>query len=311
MVHKKIMNKKNILLLGTNPFALNRGCTAMCMSSIEIIKKYLPESLLTIGGYSLEYGDPNASLYVQKYGNRQDIKIDVSNVSKNGMFDKIKKIKKYILVISSLIKLNFAVDLCLLWRFFKYFGIDTSKIFCKNKIFKQFYNTDIIVDLKWGDQFTDIYGLFNTFVWFHESIIPILLNKPYILFPQTIGPFKNRFIYFLAKFILDRTKIIIVRERKSEKYIFKMGVDRKKIFLIPDTAFYLDPIASEDVDIILNKENVCVDPNSTRIGITLRYVGTAGQDKLTHENYIKIMVQIAEYMQKSMVVLFYLFLMTE
>ncbi len=296
MVNKKIRDKKTILLLGTNPFSLNRGCTAMCMSSIEIIKKHLPDSLLTIGGYSLEYGDQNASLYVQKYGNRQDIKIDIF---KTGMWDKVKKIKKLILVISNMIKLNFAVDLCLLWRFFKYFGIETSKIFCKNKIFKQFYNSNVIVDLKWGDQFTDIYCIFNTFIWLHESIIPIFLNKPYILLPQTIGPLKNMFIYFFAKFILDRTKIIIVREKKSEGYIFKMGVDRKKIFLIPDTAFYLDPIASEDVDIILNKENVCVDPNSTMLGITLRYVGTAGLDKSTYENYIKIMVQIAEYMKKK------------
>ncbi|PKP58679.1 hypothetical protein CVT91_08150, partial [Candidatus Atribacteria bacterium HGW-Atribacteria-1] len=296
MVHKKIMGKKKILLLGTNPFALNRGCTAMCRSSIEIIKKYIPDALLTIGGYSLEYGDLNASLYAQKYGNDQSTEI---NVLESGMLDKIKKIKKIIVVLNNMIKLNFAVDLCLLWRFFKYFGIETSKIFCKNKIFKQFYHSDIIVDLKWGDQFTDIYSMYHTCAWINESIIPILLNKPYILLPQTIGPFKNRAIYFLAKFILDRTKIIIVRERKSEEYIFKMGVYRKKIFLIPDTAFYLDPIASEDADIILNKESVSVDPNSTILGITLRYVGTAGQDKSTYENYIKIIVQIAEYMQKK------------
>ncbi len=296
MVDEKIIDKKKILLLGTNPFALNRGCTAMCMSSIEIIKKSIPNSLFIIGGYSLEYGDLNSSLYAQKYGNDQHIQI---NVFESGMWDKVKKIKKIIVVLNNMIKLNFAVDLCLLWRFFKYFGIEASKIFCKNKIFKQFYNSDVIIDLKWGDQFTDIYGIYIVFIWFHESIIPILLNKPYILFPQTIGPFKNRVIHLLAKFILDRTKIIIVRERKSEEYIFKMGIDLKKIFLIPDTAFYLDPIASEDVDIILNKENVCVDPNSTMLGITLRYVGTAEQDKSTYENYIKIMVQIAEYMQKK------------
>jgi len=288
--------KKKILLLGTNPFALNRGVTAMCMSSIEIIKKNIPESLLVIGGYSLEYGDLYASLYTQKYKNKDDIKIDVIE---SGFWDKIKRVKKILVVSKGLIKLNFTLDLCLLWKIFSYFGIETNKIFCKNKMFKQFYECDVVVDLKWGDQFADIYGLFNVFLWVNESLIPILLNKPYVLFPQTIGPFKNMFIKTIAKFILNNVKIIFVREKKSENTLLKMKISPKKIFLIPDTAFYLDPISEKEVNEILIQEGIDLNLSSPIIGIVLRYVGTAGQTGASHENYINIMVQFAEYIQKN------------
>lgn len=279
--------EKKIFIIGTHPFPLNRGVAAMCIVTIDLLKKYFPEYSLVICNYMLEDIDYNSSLYNQKYGH--DNKIRVNNLKQKSRKGKIV----------DLLKLNFALCLSIIWKILKYVRINSSRLFCNNKILKDYLESDIIVDLKWGDQFTDIYSPYHTFVWLHESIIPVILNKPYILLPQTIGPFKNKVTYLIAKFILNKTKIIMIREKKSEDYILNMSVDCKKIFLIPDTAFYLDPVSPKNVNIILNREEVFINTHFPMVGITMRHVGSAGLGELVHENYIRIMVKIIEYMQKK------------
>lgn len=81
--------------------------------------------------------------------------------------------------------------------------------------YKIFKNSNVIFDISAGDSFSDIYG----FKRYRNIIIPeifsIILNKPLIFSPQTIGPFKSNFVKKIARFILNKSKSVFARDYKS------------------------------------------------------------------------------------------------
>jgi polysaccharide pyruvyl transferase WcaK-like protein len=291
MGNRKTGEKIRILLTGAHPFALNRGVAAMCMAGIDIIKRYFPVSVLQVCAYEPEFLGENCSSFTQRYGNNPDIVITGLEAEKR---------KKSIGMLFNLCKLHLALSLCILQRMFLLFGTNISGFLYGNRILRAYLESDVILDFKWGDRFTDIYGANNIFGFyrilstFYESLIPVFLNKPYILLPQSIGPFRNRFIRSLAGFILRKTKIIMVRERKSLNYLFGLGISPAAVSLVADAAFCLEAITAEEVNIILRDAGLTGE-NSSLVGITLRDM----KSKVSRERIIDSAVKITEQMRKS------------
>ncbi|MCR5679210.1 MAG: polysaccharide pyruvyl transferase family protein, partial [Prevotella sp.] len=70
--------------------------------------------------------------------------------------------------------------------------IDTLKHISKNlRLYKIFKQADCIMDIGQGDSFADIYGAYRFGKIDRIHRVARLLSKPYILLPQTIGPFTN------------------------------------------------------------------------------------------------------------------------
>lgn len=295
---------KKIFLIGGHVFQANRGGATMCMAAIEILKAYFPDASITSGYYMLDSIDYIATQYSKKYGNDPHMKVNIP-----------KQRSKKDIIFNGL-KLRFLLYLVIIWKILRYMKIDITKVIRYDKILKQFLDTDVVIDLRWGDRFADVhrYGVIYSILYPHryEPLIPIILGKPYIIFPQTIGPFCDRFTFNIysfcrfiefniSKFIFDKAKVIMVREKTSMDTILKIGIPPKKLYLLPDIAFLLDPISLEDVDNIFKKENI--PTNFPIIGITLRkgsaVMGKKAISLKDDENYVRIMVDIAIYMQKK------------
>jgi polysaccharide pyruvyl transferase WcaK-like protein len=98
---------------------------------------------------------------------------------------------------------------------------------------------DFIGDVFGGDSFSDMYGLGR----FLSGVLPlvsvVLIRRPYVMLPQTYGPFRWRVSRLVAAFLLRRAQAIFTRDRSCIEPVQRL-CGRAPEFC-PDVAFALKP----------------------------------------------------------------------
>ncbi len=99
-------------------------------------------------------------------------------------------------------------------------------------------SSNYILDIGQGDSFSDIYGLrrFNLINKIHEEAR--LINKPYCILPQTIGPFKDARIKAHALKAIERASCVMARDKQSYDFV-KKELPNKPVSEIIDVAFFM------------------------------------------------------------------------
>lgn len=188
-------DKKNICLFGCSFSTGNMGVSALAASLIENICAIYPDAnfFLLIGN--------------KKQG-EQVIRI------------KDKKIRIHILNYRLSPKARLKEHL--VWIFlnaliYKFFPVKLfRKLILENSIWlKTLSAADFIGDIRGGDSFSDIYGLYR----FVIGILPVktaqLLNKKIVLLPQTYGPYKSYISRIIAKNIIRNADKVVSRDKNS------------------------------------------------------------------------------------------------
>ena len=160
---------------------------------------------------------------------------------------------------------------------------------------KEYVKADMIVDLE-GDGFSDEYGIVASIEHSAGILVATFMRKPIVLFPTSIGPFNTKFTRFLARFSLNRVKVVVAREEITKKYLQEIGVRESLIYLTLDTAFILPEAPYDRVKEIFSKEGIDKG-GKTLIGMNisqlLSYKSKKGEAK---HDYIELMAQIADYL---------------
>lgn len=104
-------------------------------------------------------------------------------------------------------------------------------------LIKEFKRCDIVFDLSLGDSFTDIYGLRRSLSMLASKLLLVVSGVPYVLSPQTIGPFKHWFPRWISNLVMQRSRRIFVRDQLSFDEL--PNFLRKKTSVTTDLAFYL------------------------------------------------------------------------
>lgn len=110
--------------------------------------------------------------------------------------------------------------------------------FFKNNILviKAYTSSDLVVDIS-GINYCDSDSFLSTTINRSLFIIPaLILKKPFIKFTQSFGPIKKSSTKIIAKFFLNRCKLIIPRDKKSKECLEKIGI-KKKLNICVDSAF--------------------------------------------------------------------------
>ena len=100
-------------------------------------------------------------------------------------------------------------------------------------------SADLILDIGQGDSFADIYGT-DRFKWIdliHK--IARIFNKPYILLPQTIGPFSDDHIKTKAVRSISKSAFVMARDKQSYDYVRKIAPQQENVREYIDIAFFL------------------------------------------------------------------------
>ena len=112
--------------------------------------------------------------------------------------------------------------------------------FRKNyRLYKIFKQADYIMDIGQGDSFADIYGAkrFDKIDRIHRTAR--FLSKPYILLPQTIGPFTNPVIRQKAIKSITGASLVMTRDGQSLDYVKELAGSKPHVKEFIDVAFFL------------------------------------------------------------------------
>jgi polysaccharide pyruvyl transferase WcaK-like protein len=100
-------------------------------------------------------------------------------------------------------------------------------------------DASFIGDIRGGDSLSDIYGPRNFFVGSLPLLSVILLGRPYVLLPQTYGPFKTRAARWLASLMIRRAREVWTRDRRCIPIVEALAGRTPRFS--PDVAFTLAP----------------------------------------------------------------------
>lgn len=106
---------------------------------------------------------------------------------------------------------------------------------------------DLVVDIGEGDSWADIYG--GRRFGFHAGtkIAALLLRKPLVLAPQTIGPFQSRWRRRLAVAVMNRARAVFARDSLSSDFLRDSRI-RSETGEFIDVAFRLPFEVREKID---------------------------------------------------------------
>ncbi len=96
-----------------------------------------------------------------------------------------------------------------------------------------------IADIRGGDSLSDIYGLRRFLIGSLPLLSVMLLGRPYVLLPQTYGPFRTRTARWLAALMLRRAREVWTRDRRSVPIVEELAGRTARVS--PDVAFMLKP----------------------------------------------------------------------
>jgi diketogulonate reductase-like aldo/keto reductase/polysaccharide pyruvyl transferase WcaK-like protein len=189
---------------------------------------------------------------------------------------------------------------CTLWAMLHKFGLNMNRSFCGKKL-QEYYGADIVLNTS-GDVLTEDYGL--AFSHFVNLLFAILLDKPVIICAESIGPFKNRWYKFIARYVLNRAKLITLREERSLKHLQEIGVNKPPIYVTADVAFVLEPPSDQRIKEILTKEGIkeCMP----LIGISVsKIISNYGFPELKnrkdkYNEYVKLMSKSIDYLVETL-----------
>lgn len=195
----------NIILANSSVISGNRGCVALCISSMYIIDEILSKKNIHYTFYLPQSGHTEYKEYEVNIAGKILRYTAIPDISGTTIKSKVKNLIKY-------------------------------KEYCNTK--EIYEKADYIFDIGQGDSFADIYGK-NRFDWiFSQYKLGRKYNKPYCILPQTIGPFDNPQIREQAIKGIKWAKCVMARDKQSVDFVKEL-IPSCNVSEIIDVAFFL------------------------------------------------------------------------
>lgn len=158
-------------------------------------------------------------------------------------------------------------------------------------------NADIVIHAPGGSSIGDLETKSVGIIYLYRLFIPVIKRKPLFFYAPSMGPFNNKILNIFRKFILNRSRTIIVRENISAGYLKdQLNLDS---YVAIDSAFqnnipknYLNKF--ENINEILH----IVNDNKT-IGLVIDNFEWYDQCKKNGNEVLDIYLKVAEYLIKK------------
>ncbi len=183
----------------------NRGCVALSVSTMYLLKKLFDEKGISYEFYLPQSGFTNYGERTINICGEKVIYHTIPDFARTSFKDILKRL--------------------VLYKQYK----STMHIY---------KTTDFILDIGQGDSFADIYGK-ERFDWINGSYkLGKKYNIPYCVLPQTIGPFQDDAIRVEAIKSLNYCQCVMTRDKQSYDYL-KEFLPNKEVSEIIDVAFFM------------------------------------------------------------------------
>lgn len=162
------------------------------------------------------------------------------------------------------------------------------KLLIFNTLFKKtIKNVTVVGAINGGDGLTDIYGEWLLNYRLPEMNLAIELGIPFVILPQTIGPFLEKRNQDRILSILRKAHRIYVRD---SNYIEELENNNLPYIKANDLSFYMEP---EPFAIDIRRP--CVGINISGLAYANRFGNLAGQ----FDNYPKLMTAVVRFFQSK------------
>lgn len=130
-----------------------------------------------------------------------------------------------------------------------------TKWLSRNPWLRELLAVDCALALSAGDSFSDIYGIQRFCFVSLPQILVLLLGKPLVQLPQTIGPFNRTLCRKIASWILCRSTMVYSRDQNAVTQIQLLmpAKHASRVQFCPDLAFLVAPKIPARVDPLLDK----------------------------------------------------------
>jgi len=220
------VDNTTIILLGAGFTTNNMGVWALTSGAITSI----------LNTYS------NAEIYILDY-HSQPVKytLEVQNKVVSVQLENLR-FSKNIMLPNNIARLLLTA---LMIRFVPVRSIRRS-LMLRNYWLRLIHNAKIVGSIAGGDSFSDIYGLQRLIYVALPQILVLLLRKPLILLPQTIGPFKSNMAQAVARYIMRRAATIYSRDIEglsvAQRFLTR---NHNRVQFCYDMGFILEPRIEE------------------------------------------------------------------
>lgn len=237
-----------IFVGGTTPFADNRGNAAIFRGLVELVDRISLDEDMRGFKFILYFWHTYPESLTRPIIGIKTTKLKLVrriNLALYVLYDKLDFVVNYnsILYLIHLIKLINRLFLSLLLATLCKMGINIKNI--PDSVIRALESSDLVIEINYGDTFSDYYGkpiLFSNII---RMLIYLLLQKKVLLFPQYLGSFKSTVFRLIAKLLMNRISIVMVRDPISMLNIKRLNLWKPKLYLVPDLGF-LVPISKSE-----------------------------------------------------------------
>lgn len=148
------------------------------------------------------------------------------------------------------------------------------------EIKNEFKSSDLIVDFTMGDSFSDIYGKKRFILDALVKTVAVQSGTPFILGPQTYGPYKSGFVKSWARWVMKKAATVYTRDTQSKKVAEELS--GREILLTTDVAFAL-PYEKQEVG----------QPDKIKVGLNPSGLLWAGG--YTHDNQFGLTIDYQKF----------------
>ena len=218
----------SIAILGTSISSKNQGVQALSASLVGICHQFSNDIHIT-----LMVGNHTPDCLTYKVGSGNQVSVNIINYR---LSPHSKTNEHFVWIII----------MCIIY---KYSNIKSIRSLVSNITpwITAMENADLVADIRGGDSFSDIYGFRRYALGFLVAWTAILVKGSLIQLPQTYGPFSNSVTEMMAKYIFKKSSIILARDKRSQRIASELVGNIKKVMLVPDVAFCLEPSTEKDV----------------------------------------------------------------
>lgn len=221
----------NIGILGATFETPNMGVSMLAAGAIRAALCQFPSAKITIFDYH------NKQYIFQFRYDDDDININFINLR----FSKKLYVKNNIAVL---------LALALVYRLAPT-GRIAGWVLERNESLKCLAKVDLFSFVAYGDSFSDIYGLSRFIYIILPPLLSIVMQRRLVFLPQTIGPFKSKFVATVARAILQRADLIYCRDYEGVTLTERLLAPSRqhRVRFCYDMAFDVDPKAPESLEI--------------------------------------------------------------
>jgi colanic acid/amylovoran biosynthesis protein len=136
------------------------------------------------------------------------------------------------------------------------------------QIIQAYIEADLVICKPGGFLYSSGLGV-NLLVAIYSIVLALMAGKPVYLFPQSIGPLLYPWEKLLLRWMLNRVRIVMIREPISYQMIQKWGLRNPRCYLIPDVAFALPSAGREVSEAWLHQHGINPQAGYPLLGMTV------------------------------------------